>query len=83
MHKVCARINFEISWSYDVLHDLGIPKTTNLLFLDGQNKRYELNKLTDKFDSIWKWLQFEYWNYVRVVHYRILHVTRFPMVYYL
>jgi hypothetical protein len=39
--------------------------------------------LTDRFDSIWKWFQIEYWNYERLVHYWILHVSRFPVIYYL
>jgi hypothetical protein len=47
MHKVCARINFGFYWSYDVLQVEGIPETTNLQFLDNQNKKYDFNKLTE------------------------------------
>jgi hypothetical protein len=47
MHKVRARINFEFSWSYDVLQVERISRTTKLKFLDTWFKRYELNKLTE------------------------------------
>jgi hypothetical protein len=68
MHKVCARMKFDVSWFYYVLQDERIPMTTNLQFLDGQNKRYELNKIIDMFDSIWKWFQIDYWNYEILWH---------------
>jgi hypothetical protein len=72
--------SFLIVWCSTRLED---SKHNKIIIFGCTEKRYELNSVIEGFDSIWKWIQINYWNYGILLHHWILLIRSFPETSYL